>query len=581
MSKHILFLMAAAVLIAAPWQCAEVAAQTRQAEQGKLEAASSERPSKKMREYEKLRQEALKAYHHHKDHSFKESVDEAWRQKQREHGEYALAINLGDASAPQVTRVKDKVKVEAALYDHSLAQDYVNRLGQSLIPKESKRLYAFRVIFSPFPEARSLSTGTVYVSTGLLAMVENEAQLAYILGHEIAHVEKNHWFDDVLIAELVDKKKGRRKKIANTLEYTVSTIADPVEDWTGMTEAALKFASRYALPSLLKLFSPKILTAWDKIHEDEADKLALRYMLDRSYDPREIKSFYANLYDAAQEEAKLRFGFTAAEQRIVERALAVDSEVAAMSATLSARTVSSGAVNLATLKQKNPELAARRQAAQKQLAWFISGSAGPGKHFSPAGADAPAITPALEREIKQRLAQGDLIADAPEFNSLMAVIKRDNGIRAFQSDLFRIARANLAEALLLREDDSLAHYYNGRVWMQTARAPADKAAAIEAFRRAVKLDTTRTLPEARLHLALALMHGGGSSKASNSFNSPGKQEITALFNDYVALYKSRHEGRLPPELKTIREYLRDPDARERSAQSTTPAVNPAPKKSRH
>ncbi len=76
----------------------------------------------------------------------------------------------------------------------------------------------------------------------------------------------------------------------------------------------------------------------------------------------------------------------------------------------------------------------------------------------------------------------------------------------------------------------------------------------------------------------ALVNGGGSSKAFYSFNSSGKQEITALFNDGVAIYKNRREGTLPPELKTIREYLRE--LGEQQARSTTPAVNPAPKKSR-
>jgi len=100
------------------------------------------------------------------------------------------------------------------LYENPLAQDYVNRVGQSMVPAGSDKLYAFKIMLNPVPEAKSLSTGTIYVSTGLLASIDNEAQLAYVLGHEIAHVEKEHWKDDVLVAEGLEdwNEKNRQQR---------------------------------------------------------------------------------------------------------------------------------------------------------------------------------------------------------------------------------------------------------------------------------------------------------------------------------------------------------------------------------
>ncbi|HEX8091391.1 MAG TPA: M48 family metalloprotease [Blastocatellia bacterium] len=162
-----------------------------------------DKPSKQEREYQKIKQYSEELYS--KDAAFHDAVEEAYRQKQREHSEFAFDVNTRDASDEKIMRTGDKLKVFDTLYDNPLVQDYVNRLGQSIVPKNSTRLYAFKVTLNPIPEARSLSTGTIYVSSGLISLADNEAQLAYILGHEIAHVEKDHWHDDVLVAHGMDR----------------------------------------------------------------------------------------------------------------------------------------------------------------------------------------------------------------------------------------------------------------------------------------------------------------------------------------------------------------------------------------
>ena len=50
-------------------------------------------------------------------------------------------------------------------------------------------MYTFRVLYDPIPKALTLSTGTIYISTGMLSVLDNEAELSYVLAHEIAHVE--------------------------------------------------------------------------------------------------------------------------------------------------------------------------------------------------------------------------------------------------------------------------------------------------------------------------------------------------------------------------------------------------------
>jgi hypothetical protein len=123
--------------------------------------------TKQEREYQKIKQFSDDLYA--KDPVFREEVEAAYRQKQREHSEYAFFINTRDARDEQITRTGDKLKIDDTLYDNPLVQDYVNRVGQSVAPPGSTKLYAFKVTLNPIPEARSLSTGTVYISSGLLS----------------------------------------------------------------------------------------------------------------------------------------------------------------------------------------------------------------------------------------------------------------------------------------------------------------------------------------------------------------------------------------------------------------------------
>jgi len=81
------------------------------------------------------------------------------------------------------------------LYNNPILVRYVNSLGQKIVPQGSPNLYSFRLLLDPVPRAEALTTGTIYISTGLVSMLDSEAQLAYVLGHEIAHVEKRHTYN--------------------------------------------------------------------------------------------------------------------------------------------------------------------------------------------------------------------------------------------------------------------------------------------------------------------------------------------------------------------------------------------------
>src|SRR5262249_8956051 len=107
------------------------------------------------------------------------------------------------------------LKIRRALYDNPRVQEYVNRLGQQIVPEDSDKLYAFKVTVNPIPEAYTLSTGTVLISTGMISLLDNEAQLAYVTGNEIRHVYKDHWKLKMMLpnAEVEYNRRQQEKRM--------------------------------------------------------------------------------------------------------------------------------------------------------------------------------------------------------------------------------------------------------------------------------------------------------------------------------------------------------------------------------
>jgi Zn-dependent protease with chaperone function len=500
------------------------------------------KPSKQERKYQKIKQFSLDLYN--KDSDFKDEVDAAYRQKQREHSEYAYFINTRNGFDDQVTHDGDKLKVNDTLYDNPLVQDYVNRVGQSLVPADTTHLYAFKITLNPIPEARSLSTGTVYISSGLLAQIDNEAQLAYVLGHEIGHVEKGHWLEDVLVEHGLDeyneKQAAKRRRIGMIAGIAAAAVGVSVN---ATASNFAFFAETLIMPNILKLAVPNAVVSWDKLQEDEADQLGLQYMLKRNYDPREVPKFFASFQQTSRRDPRVGLGFMGNMDRIAERAQQVGMLLNGMGGSLSANLMI-GAANFTAMK-----------AAQQPVQETRPSGPDTGKSLEPAR-DAAARASAADRalkgqlsaELKAKLDAGELIGSTAEFEAVMAELKRDNGIRAFYYDMFQMARDNLEESLLIRSNDPFTHFYYGKVLKLTARSASEKSRSLAEFVRAIELDKRHVLPEARLHRALALIENKESSQMP---------EIVSALKEYVGLYQRVNGGALPPNMDVIYDYMQE------------------------
>lgn len=359
-------------------------------------------------------------------------IDEKWNDLRYSHVKEAYDVNTSRGS----------------LYPNPIVNDYVNMLGQRLVPADSPNLYAFKLLLNPMPEAYSLTTGTVYVSTGLVSMLDNEAQLAYVLAHEMAHIEMRHEFErargEILeekLAEEEQRAKAKKKSIFGVVGALAGGVIGGAIDPNigGAIGGAVGALAGMAIGNSGPKFRP---TGWDVVHEDEADSRALEMMLAQRFDPREVPKTYARLDSLVARDSRVGLGFMGDRNRVRERTALI----------------------------------------QKALA-------GP-----------------MNTKINAALQDGGLVGGSPEFALLLSALKRDNGVAAMQYDLFAMAKDNLEEAARLRSNDPRVHYYLGLVTSMTARTEDERKTASNHFLTAMRYDAKRgTYPEPYLQHALHLI----------------------------------------------------------------------------
>ena len=84
------------------------------------------------------------------------------------------------------------------LVDHDVAaEDFLNGIGKRLLDGEAtpeRVVFKFRILRDPMVNAFALPNGSIYVNTGLIAAMENEAELAAVMAHEITHVTNRHTY---------------------------------------------------------------------------------------------------------------------------------------------------------------------------------------------------------------------------------------------------------------------------------------------------------------------------------------------------------------------------------------------------
>lgn len=171
---------------------------------------------------------------------------------------------MSEAEELRLGRQSDaEVRKEYGVYVHPGLAEYVERVGQRLASHShrSNLPYHFTVVDSPDINAFALPGGYIYITRGLLAYLNSEAELAAVLGHEIGHVTARH----------------------SVQQYSANMAANLGMALGGMLVPELRNQN---VQNLLGTFGQALLSGYGREHELQADQLGAEYLARAGYDPQ-------------------------------------------------------------------------------------------------------------------------------------------------------------------------------------------------------------------------------------------------------------------------------------------------------
>jgi predicted Zn-dependent protease len=179
-------------------------------------------------------------------------------------------VQLGEEAAAQVRKQKTMIK-------DPVLTSYVNRVGKRLAAapeaRDSGFPFTFEVVADPTINAFALPGGHMFIHTGLLKAVDNEAQLAGVMGHEMSHVILRHGTNQATKAKVIEIPAALAAQAAGGKNSMMSKL-EQLGIGLGANGVLLKF-SRDA--------------------ESQADLTGSHIMAESGYDPIEMARFFNKL----------------------------------------------------------------------------------------------------------------------------------------------------------------------------------------------------------------------------------------------------------------------------------------------
>jgi predicted Zn-dependent protease len=161
-------------------------------------------------------------------------------------------ISLGRQYSAQIME-------EMPAYEHAALNKLVQRVGKKLAAKSHRPglVYRFTIVDSDTVNAFALPGGYIYITRGMLAYLNSEAELAAVLGHEIGHVTARH----------------------SVRQHSASTA-------TGLLGAVISATTGVqGIDTLTNMASTAFVRGYGREHELEADRLGAEYLARSGYDP--------------------------------------------------------------------------------------------------------------------------------------------------------------------------------------------------------------------------------------------------------------------------------------------------------
>jgi predicted Zn-dependent protease len=237
-----------------------------------------------------------------------------------------VLISSGQESEIGKGMADEVAKSEKRLADEQW-QSYVNEVGQKIVKVCDRQdiEYHFTVIESDQVNAFAAPGGYLYIYTGLLRIMDNEAELAAVMAHEISHVVGRHGV----------------KQLQATMGVALAT------------QLVLGDKSSDVMKAAINVGMSLVFSGYSRDHEREADKFGIYYMPKAGYDPNASMTMFGKLAALGGSGAPNVFEkLTASHPETQERITNAKAEIAGMG-TLPAN-LTLGAKRYQDLKKRLP-----------------------------------------------------------------------------------------------------------------------------------------------------------------------------------------------------------------------------------
>jgi len=167
-------------------------------------------------------------------------------------------------------QLSNEVEQSARLVIDPIINEYINRIGQNLVRNSDARVpFTIKVLDTDEVNAFALPGGFFYVNSGLILAADDEAELAGVMAHEIAHVAARH-----------ATKNMTRAQLWNIASVPLIFIGGPVA---------------YIISEVASIAVPMTYLKFSRDAEREADLLGLEYDYAAGYDPHAFVEFFEKL----------------------------------------------------------------------------------------------------------------------------------------------------------------------------------------------------------------------------------------------------------------------------------------------
>jgi len=320
-------------------------------------------------------------------------------------------VSIGDEQYPIMTQVS------GGLFQDEALQTYVNEVGQKLakVSHRPNLKYEFNLVNSSELNAYALPGGKISITRGLLSRMDNEAELAGVLGHEIGHVTARH------------VSNAYTRQLAAQLVLTAMTAY--------LKEKEVKHSEYYSLAGLLA--TQLMMLKFSRSQESQSDELGIQYMAKLGYNTEGFVQMLAILQSAQSREPSVVEGWMSSHPLTRARIEDAKSQIAQSGSTSANTTFREDEFKRSTqiLRQVEPAYQHYDQ-AEKMMA---------------------------EGKIQQAIAE---YKKAVEISPNQAVFYSDLAFAYFKTNQLTESQTNIEKALQLYPDLFQSQFYSGLIYFQ-------------------------------------------------------------------------------------------------------------------